>query len=144
MKKEIKDLVEFAIKSKNSINRKLEINVIDKKESELLKSKTGFNLLGYKRVIDKFGINHVIKNHGNKTEEANRGQIGIDIKDFELIPKIVKSENVIFAGKNKAGVDCLLYEAKIGNTFFYIEEIRTGKKELCMQTLYKRKPKTIK
>lgn len=59
MIEEIKALVELAKNSKNSVNSKLQINIIDEKEAEFLKLKTGFKLLGYKRIIDKFGINRL-------------------------------------------------------------------------------------
>jgi hypothetical protein len=57
-----------------------------------------------------------------------------------LIPQIVSSENIIWVGKNKLGRDCLLYEAIIDEVFYYVEEIRVGRKGLAMNTLYKRKP----
>lgn len=140
MNEEIKQLVEFAKNSKNAINSKLEINVINELEAAFLELKTGFKLLGYKRIIDKFGINHTLRNHGNEKTETLRGQIAITEKDFELIPKIVLSKNVIHTSKNKLGNDIILYEAIIEDTFYYVEEVRKGKKELCMTTMYKRKP----
>ena len=109
---------------------------------KVLKAKTDIDLTGYTRVIDKSGINHTIKNHGNEKKEQSRGQIAITNEDFELIPEIIKSENVIYSGKNDLGKDCLLYEAHIGSLIFYIEEIRTGRKQLCLQTMYKRKKPT--
>jgi hypothetical protein len=45
----------------------------------------------------------------------------------------------LLLSKNKLGNDCLLYKTKLGDTFFYAEEIRTGKKHLALNTLYKRK-----
>ncbi len=84
-------------------------------------------------------INHSIKQHGNRKKEKLRGQIAITPEDFELVPQIVKSKNVIFAGKNRLGHDCLLYQARINNTYYYIEEIRTGRKHLALNTFYKRK-----
>jgi hypothetical protein len=142
MENEIKELVQFAINSKNTVNKKVEINIIDETEANFLKAKTGFDLLGYKRVIDKSSINHTIKNHGNAKTEASRGQIAITEKDFELIPQIVKSENIIYSGKSKLGLDCILYEIVIKDTFYYVEEIRKNKKELCLKSMYKRKPTT--
>ena len=144
MKTEITELVEFAINSKNTLNKKVSINIVDELEAAILKAKTGFDLLGFKRIIDKSSINHAIKEHGNVKTEASRGQIAITKKDFELIPQIVKSENVIYSGKSKAGIDCILYEIVINNTYYYVEEIRKGKKELCLKSLYKRKPTTKK
>jgi putative DNA methylase len=142
MNEDIKRLVEFAKNSKNATNSKLQINVIDELEAEFLELKTGFKLLGYKRIIDKFSINHTLKNHGNVKTEALRGQIAITDDDFELIPKIIISKNIIHTSKNNMGNDLILYEAIIENTFYYVEEVRKGRKELCMTTMYKRKPTT--
>jgi hypothetical protein len=144
MKQEIKQLVEFAINSKNPINSKIEICIIDEFEAEILELKTGFKLVGFKRIMDKFSINHTLKNHGNVDIEKRRGQIAIIEEDFELVPQIVKSENIIHVSKNKIGNDIILYEAIIKDTFYYVEEVRRGKKELCMTTMYKRKPTILK
>ena len=144
MEKEIKDLVEFAINSKNPINSKLQISIIDEFEAEISEIKTGFKLIGFKRIIDKFGINHTLKNHGNEAIEERRGQIAITEEDFELVPKIVKSENIIYVSKNKIGNDIILYEAIIKDVFYYVEEVRKGRKGLCMTTMYKRKPIIVK
>ncbi|MEY4876382.1 MAG: hypothetical protein RL708_1531 [Bacteroidota bacterium] len=135
----IKALVVFALTDKTTHNKVVKLGVITAKQAELIKAKTGFNLEGYERIVDKSGINHTIKNHSNARIEAARGQIAVTEKDFELIPEIVQSNNIIFSGKNKTGKNCLLYEAKIGDTFYYVEEIRTGRKQLALQTMYKRK-----
>ena len=76
--------------------------------------------------------------------EAKRGQIAITEEDFELVPIIVKSQNIIHVSKNKIGNDLILYEAIIKDTFYYVEEVRKGRKELCMTTMYKRKPTILK
>lgn len=144
MGKDIKELVEFAKNNKNPINLKLQIGVIDVVEAEILELKTGFKLIGFKRIIDKFSINHTLKNHGNVEIEKKRGQIAITEEDFELVPQIVHSQNIIHVSKNKIGNDILLYEAVINDTFYYVEEVRRGRKELCMTTMYKRKPTTLK
>ena len=53
------------------------------------------------------------------------------------MPQIVKSQNIIHVSKNKLGNDIILYEAIIKDTFYYVEEVRKGRKELCMATMYK-------
>lgn len=144
MGKDIKELVDFAKNSKNPINLKLQIGIIDAVEAEILELKTGFKLIGFKRIIDKFSINHTLKSHGNVEIEKMRGQIAITEEDFELVPQIVQSQNIIHVSKNKIGNDILLYEAVINDTFYYVEEVRRGRKELCMTTMYKRKPTILK
>lgn len=144
MKNDIKVLVEFSVNSKSPTNSKLQIGYVDELEAKILELKTGFKLVGFKRVIDKFGINHTLKQHGNIKKEQLRGQIAITKKDFELVPLIAVSNNIIHVSKNKFGNDIILYEAIIKNTFYYVEEVRKGRKELCMATMYKRKPTIIK
>ncbi|MEQ1554090.1 MAG: hypothetical protein ABL929_07925 [Ferruginibacter sp.] len=133
-KKEIiKKLVLFSIKDKTVQNKIVGLGIVSDTQAVMLKAKTGFNLAGYKRVIDKYAIKHTLKKHGNEKQEKLRGQIAVTEKDFENIPEIVQSQNVIFSGKNRQGKDCLLYEAKIGNTYYYVEEIRTGKKAISFK-----------
>ena len=144
MNEEINELVQFAITSKSPANKKLELSIIETAEAKKLKIKTGLELNGYKRIIDKFGINHTLKEHGNEKTEKARGQLPITNEDFELIPQIVKTENVIYSGLSKTGLDCILYEAIIDDVYFYVEEVRKGRKELCIKTMYKRKPTTNK
>jgi valyl-tRNA synthetase len=142
MKKEIQELVEFATTDKSSKNKVLNFGKLDIGEIQLLKLKTNLDFTGYSRIIDKSGINHAIKQHGNEIKEKARGQVAINKNDFVLIPDIVKSENVIYAGKSKIGMDCILYEAYFEDIIFYVEEVRTGRKQLCLQTMYKRKKPT--
>lgn len=144
MKNEIKELVDFAINSKNTVNRKVEISIVDTLEAKMIELKTGFKLIGYKRIIDKSSVNHTIKQHGDTKAEKLRGQIAVTLKDFELVPEIATSKNIIHVSKNKFGNDIILYEAIIKNTFYYVEEVRKGRKELCMTTMYKRKPTILK
>ncbi len=140
MIRKIREFVKLVTEKKDSKLEKLELKVISEKEAELIKLKTGLNVSGFKRILDNNGVNHTIKNHGKEKIESLRGQIAVTLEDFEKIPRIVKSENVIYGGKTKIGLDCILYEATIDNTFFYVEEVRTGKKELCIKSIRKRKP----
>ena len=78
MNKQIKELVEFAITSKSPQNKKLEIAIISANEAKKLKAKTDFDLNGYKRIIDKFGINHTLKEHAQEKTETNRGLISVN------------------------------------------------------------------
>lgn len=138
-KEAIRKLVKAAIENKKINNKAVSLGVIKETQASLIKAKAEIDVKGYKRIIDISAIKHTLKKHGNPKTELHRGQIAVTEKDFEKIPLIVKSKNIIYSGKNKIGRDCLLYEAKIGNIFFYIEEIRTGKKQLALNTLFKRK-----
>jgi hypothetical protein len=46
---------------------------------------------GATMVLDTDGIRHAITGHGNHKLESERGQVGIQDSDFELIPEILKN-----------------------------------------------------
>jgi hypothetical protein len=107
-----------------------------------IKNMTGVDVSGYKHTIDVSGINHTIKNHGNEKSEASRGQIAITEKDFEKIPETLTTpDNISYAGKDAKGNDIIRYTKKFNDEIYLFEEIRTGKKELAFETMYKRKIK---
>jgi hypothetical protein len=135
----IAEFAKAAIGNRSKEQSLLTINKITKAEAGKIKAKTGFDLIGYFRVIDNFGVLHTMSSHGDKEKEASRGQLAILQKDFELIPLIVESNNIIYKGKNRQGRDVILYEAEIGNKIFYAEEIRTRQKHLIINSMWKRK-----
>lgn len=140
IKDEIRELIKSALQGKTNKNKKVLLRIVDENEAVLLKAKTGLKLLDYRHVIDVYGINHTLKNHGDARKEAARGQIAVQWEDFEKIPEIINSENVIYSEKTNRGNDVLLYQAVIDDTYFYAVEVRSGRKELCIQSMYKRKP----
>ena len=137
---EIEALVAFAFSDDTNRNRVVKLGRINENQADLIKAKTELEVEGYNRIIDVYGVKHTFRQHGNPQTEEKRGQIAITKEDFLLIPQIIESENIIWVGKNKLGKDCLLYEAIIEDVFYYVEEIRVGRKELALNTLYKRKP----
>jgi hypothetical protein len=102
---------------------------------------TGFDLTDFERTIDNYSIKHTLKKHGNAKTESNRGQIAVEEQDFEHIPEIVANADIILSNeKNDLGNTLIKYVKDLFSTnYFYVEEIRTGKKQVNLQTLYKRK-----
>lgn len=91
--------------------------------------------------IDEDRIAHTMNQHGNATTEANRGQIAITGKDFEKIPEILESYDRVYPSdhKNKQGRDVIIYEKRYDDgTIIYLEEVRTGRKSLALDTMYKK------
>jgi len=101
----------------------------------------GYNLEGYKHNIDTYGVKHTLKNHGNKDKEEKRGQIAVTKRDIEQIPDIVYNyDSVKFGEKNKIGREILVFSKKMSDgTTVYVEEIRTGNKELTLNSMRKHK-----
>lgn len=119
------------------------VSEVSSEEAKTVKEKTGLDIDGYRHIIDNFGINHTLTKHGDEKSESNRGQIAVTQSDFERIPEIIKNpDSIENAGKNKLGRDVIRYSKTYPDgTTFYIEEVRNAKKELALETLYKRKNK---
>ena len=140
MKEKIRNLVDLALTAENKHN-KITLGHVPKYQAEIIKSQIGIDLTGVERILDSYGIKHTIKEHGSEKTESLRGQLPINIDDFELIPKIIQTENVKYGGKNSLKQDVFVFEKRIGNLFFVVEAVRQSKRgnKLVFQTLYKRK-----
>ena len=136
---DIDDLIRFTITSKSNVNKKATIETVGEEEAKQLKAITEEDLFGFIHTVDAYSIKHILKQHGNQAKEQLRGQVAVTINDFYLIPAIVKNADIITVSKTKLGLKAILYQKQIGDTYYYIEEIRSGKKELAATSLYKRK-----
>jgi valyl-tRNA synthetase len=144
-KKAIKDLVQKVQTDGLNTPEKLVIGKVTKEGAKLLTDLIGVEITEeFTHSIDRSSINHVIKQHGDKTSEEKRGQIAIQEKDFEKIISIISNpDEIICFGLNAIQKDTITYAKKEDDgTCIYIEEIRTGKKELMLNTMYKIKGKT--
>ncbi|MBO4557074.1 MAG: hypothetical protein J5693_00530 [Bacteroidales bacterium] len=94
----------------------------------------------WNHTVDNSAVRHAIKIHGNDRESL-RGQSQLTLSDMLMIPTIVSSYDTITTSKNKRIQDTILYTKTIesGDTYFFAEEVRKGRRELAASTLYKRK-----
>ncbi|MDR0370499.1 MAG: hypothetical protein LBH80_01400, partial [Prevotellaceae bacterium] len=136
------DMGNLIEEAKNN-GRKLVKRVIAPVSPELVEDlhKAGINVdENYVHTIDNFSVAHSLKQHGNKNREESRGQIALSDSDFELIPHIIESYESIEFDKNKRGQDIIKYSKTFEDGItYYVEEVRVGRKELSMTTMYKRK-----
>lgn len=93
----------------------------------------------YQHVVDNNAIRHAYAQHALESETL-RGQVAITKEDIEAIPQILENYDDLFTHKNRRGQDVVVYSKiyKDGTTT-YVEEVRVGRKELAMDTIYKRK-----
>lgn len=104
---------------------------------DFVKQKIGVDISNYQHVIDVSGINHSLKNHGNKKIENQRGQIAVTNEDFEKIPEIITNPDFVeYAGKDGKGKDVIKFTKTDNGVIYVFEEIRTGRKELAFATMY--------
>lgn len=144
-----KELTQVIEKAKNNPTEthKLIIGKVSKKLEEKARI-NGFDIAGFNHDIDVSGTRHAFKEHGTEKTEKPRGQVPIDDNDFKNIPDVIYNyDEITFTGKNKTGLETITYKKKMkDNTIYYVEEIRTGRKTLTINTMYKHKntgsPKT--
>ncbi len=99
----------------------------------------GLDLAGHSHVIDGSAVRHVVNRHGNDQIETSRGQIAVTDEDFERIPELISSPDaVVFGTKTRGKRDQIGYIKQLedGSTL-YLEEVRTGKKELAAVSMRK-------
>lgn len=127
---------------KSSVKKKL---VLGAAGDALVKnaSKNGINIKGFTHSIDNFFINHVLNRHGNKKTETKRGNINVTAEDIKNIPDILQTPDfIIYGTKTRNGNKAIVFAKNINSSTIFVEEIRTGRKKLAAQTLYKL-PRTI-
>ena len=97
----------------------------------------GINLKGFKHVIETSGIRHAEKRHGIKSND----RAPLSLEDYLLIPFIIKNRDKV---EVSAQTDIshhntvLKYTKQIGDTYYYVEEIRKRNKSLAFKSLIKR------
>ena len=105
-----------------------------------LAAKHGIDLTGYKHVIETSGVQHSEKRHGANSNDRSP----LTIEDYLLVPYIIKHRDKLSISTSKTRQResiVLVYEKQIDLDLYYVEEIRSGKKSLAFQTLYKRASK---
>ena len=111
-------------------------------DDELLElaAKHNIDLKGYKHVIETSGIQHSEKRHGKQSKDREP----LSIEDYLLVPFIIRNRDKVSISTTKSkrhDMHLLVYEKQIGVNYYYVEEVRTGKRSLAFQTLYKRATK---
>lgn len=105
-------------------------------------SRTGVDVLGFRRVVGSYGIRHALANHGNRAVELGRipPQSALRPVDFERIPEIVARGKIVSARPRKKPAPTVEYEATVGRwKYGYVEEIRRAKGQVALVTLWKSK-----
>jgi hypothetical protein len=100
-----------------------------------------YDLRNYKHNLDLYGVRHTFNRHGNEVSESKRGQIAITDSDIKRIPEIIYNyDKVEFSGKNKIGRETIIYTKQIEDGIIvYVEEIRSGRKRLTLNSMRKYK-----
>jgi len=99
----------------------------------------------YSYLVDISAMRHVLAAHGNAKMEAAQGQIAVIVDDFAGFPQIMgQPDSVEYRGKNNQGNPAFLLQKKVADSLvFCVIEVRLGRKEVAMKTMYKRKTPTL-
>ncbi|MEO7298718.1 MAG: class I tRNA ligase family protein [Verrucomicrobiota bacterium] len=135
------ELYEYATRNLGNEKRFIHFNTVSEEEAAFLETKTGFKLTGFRRMVDHYALRHIDVEHGGESER-NRGLLPVTRDDLAMIPEIIATaDDVRYSGKNRHGLDVILYIKRLNGTVFYFEEIRRANDLLAANTLYK-KPAT--
>ena len=106
-----------------------------------LAAKYNIDLKGYKHVIETSGVQHSEKRHGSKSEDRTP----LSLQDYLLIPYIIKERDKVEMSPQRDVMHhnrILVYTKQIGDTYYYVEEVRMKNKSLAFKSLRKRQPKS--
>ena len=112
-------------------------------DDELLElaAKHNIDLTGYKHVIETSGIQHSENRHGKQSKDREP----LSLEDYLLVPYIIKERDMVEMSpqrdvrhRNRV----LIYTKQIGDTYYYVEEVRMKNKSLAFKSLRKRQPKS--
>jgi hypothetical protein len=135
-------LDELIALSHSGINElvKYEIGMLPKRQAEWISETLKLSIQDFTIVIDNYAVKHVINKHGNSATETPRGQIAVMLHDFTQLPEILcQPDKCSYVGINRLKNHIFLYERIDAVHYFCLLELRAKRKELAVQTLYKRK-----
>ncbi len=135
----LSELVEKAKERAHDLSKKVLSGVSQKFRDEL--KKKGIEIdEEYHHVIDNYAIHHIMNNHGGE-EERLRGQMPVTYEDILKIPDIIENyNNPIEVEKDGNEPPRIIFSKTYEDgTTIYVEEQRTGRKELAAVSLRKMK-----
>jgi hypothetical protein len=124
-------------------NQKVKIGNLSQEVVDFISTSVGLSIdTSFSFTIDKSGINHAIKQHGNDKIELAKGQIAIQKEDFLKIPLILETpDNIEYKGVSKKGLEVFRFIKEFEEEIIVVKEIRIGRREVAFLSMYKLKKK---
>lgn len=139
----IADFIDQSLSAEASVAKSHSLGVVEPAMAKQLATIVGEPVDGYTHIIDNFAVRHMLREHGNPKKEAARGQIAITTDDIERIPEVLAApDRIENAGDTRQGRKGVRYVKALDGVLFYVEEVRSGRKQLAAVTLYKKKSGT--
>lgn len=143
-KKEIRELVSFALSDKANLHKKVSLGKISEEKAKLIKEEIEKDVENAEVFLDTSAIRHILNNHGSIKREEKRGQVAVNIDDFELLPEILKkTKEITYKGKNSLNMDVFELRYQYNDWYIVLEEVRVNKRgnNIFISTMYKIKGK---
>lgn len=135
----ISELVALA-KSDPTTYKEINFGNVPNSQAQSICAITGVEIRSAQKILSTQGIRHAFSTHGDHSQEAPRGQIGITDSDFERIPEILSEpDSVERANKSKKGDDGILFKKLFGHKLFHVVvNVKRGNREksLTFATMY--------
>jgi len=109
-----------------------------------VRAATGLELRRFCVVVENTALKHALKQHGNASQEAQRGQAAITEDDFCLIPEIIQDGSPSKGDGSKRGVSTVLFIKSInGIEYTVVADVRPNIRHLAFKTMMKRRQKAV-
>ena len=96
-KAHFEEIIQFAAEAMRIADRQTLLVIGPVVNVALIQAQTGFNLVGYTRALDNYGVRHTMKQHRDPGRELKRGQLAVTLEDFALIPLITGEPDYVYA-----------------------------------------------
>lgn len=129
-KNEVQTLAEVVNAPKGENKVMTLLRGVNDKLKNIVKKATGQDISGYNHVIDSSSAQHALQKHGTD-------QIPLKAEHLQLITDIIKNPDTVqYDGQNNRHLDVIKYTKTYGDRIVYLEEIRNGRHQLTMNTMY--------
>lgn len=108
-------------------------------QAERITGLTDIDLAGYDFTIDRSGVGHVFREHGNDAVQQGQGQRGITPADFARLPEILSGPDAVtLAGTSEIGETIVQYTRRIGGETYVVRMAVRGAKRrtLALKTMF--------
>lgn len=127
-----------AAENTHTAKDKIRYRSVSAEEAARIKDATGHDVNGYSHSLDGSAARHILNEHGDPAIEAKRGLLPITENDIAMLPQIIRNWDSLEPSSTRQGLQALLYRKRVGDELFFVEEVRTGRKELAGKTMYKK------
>jgi hypothetical protein len=136
----ISELINQALREDSTVYASVSFGNIFNQNAQLINAETGVDCKGSEIIITSYDVAHIFKRHGNNKIELERGQIGVDEKDFELIKDIIFNYDNIERGKDLRNAKSIVFSKRIIVDYKLIVSVegKLPNKKMVVKTLFKK------